>query len=123
MSSTSKITSRRTDAGTGSRAGAIAGAAAAASSRRCSVTFSGTCRSPLLLVAVAEEDRDGVHQQQREHHHEDRGGGKVDELAILVLGPCEDLDRQRGERGAEAVGVKARAHGGADDEQRRGLSD
>src|SRR5918998_2909144 len=104
MSSTSKITSRSRGAGSGARAGSTPGATAAASTGRSwSVTLSAKGRSPLLLIAVAEEDCDGVHEQQHDHHDEDRSCGKVDELTVGVLGPREDLDRQRRERGPEAV--------------------
>src|SRR5688572_3657529 len=112
MSSTSKITSR--GAGAGAGAGAIAGAVPAWSCRRWSVTCSGKIESPLLLIAVAKEDRERVHQQQDDHHHQDGSRRKVDELTIRVLGPCEDLNRERRERRAEPLGVEARVDCGAD---------
>src|SRR5215207_11103609 len=99
MSSTSKITSR--GAGAGAGAAAIAGAVPASSCRGWSVKCSGKIESPVLLIAVAEEDRERVHQQQHDHHHQDRSRRKVDELAVGILGPCEDLDRERRERRAE----------------------
>src|SRR5215211_7776193 len=124
MSSTSKMTSRSTPVRTGAGAGAgVVIGIAAASCRRLSVTFSGMDRSPLLLVAVAKEERDRVHQQEREHHDEDRGCREVDEFTVGVLRPREDLDRKRREGGAQSVGVEARVHCGAYHEQRRGLAD
>src|SRR5215212_6257978 len=98
MSSTSKITGRSAGAASGARAGSTAGASAAASTGRSwSVTCSAKGRSPLLLIAISKEDGHGVHEQQHHQHHEDGGRRQVDELPVGVLGPGEDLDRQRRE--------------------------
>src|SRR5215213_3343307 len=98
MSSTSKMTRRSLGAASGARAGSTASASAAASTGRSwSVTLSAKGRSPLLLIAIAEEDGHGVHQEEDDHHHEDGRGRQVDELPVGVLGPGEDLDRQRRE--------------------------
>src|ERR671925_1850433 len=97
MSSTSKITSRVKRPVVFGAAGSSVTGANVSSSRRWSVTLSANGRSPFLLIAVAEEDCERVHQEQHDHHHEDRGRCQVDELAVGVLGPREDLDRKRRE--------------------------
>src|SRR5512138_3771312 len=53
---------------------------------------------PALLEAVAEIDGESVHHEHEDEENDDRSARLLDERAVDLVGPQEDLDRQNRRR-------------------------